>query len=111
VRVRSPDGLEQELARLGPGEFFGEMAALTGDPRTATVAAAQDSALVAVDREAFAELFERAPEAAKKLAEVLARRREGLARIAGNAVIGPAPLPEEPHQLLDRLRAIFKGLG
>jgi hypothetical protein len=66
---------------------------------------------VAVDREAFAELFERAPEAAKKLAEVLARRREGLARIAGNAVIGPARLPEEPHQLLDRLRAIFKGLG
>jgi len=111
VRVRSPDGREQEVARLGPGEFFGEMAALTGDPRTATVAAAQDSALVAVDREAFAELFERAPEVAQKLAEVLARRREGLARIAGNVVSGPVPLPEEPHQLLDRLRAIFKDLA
>lgn len=111
VRVRAPDGREQELARLGPGEFFGEMAALTGEPRTATVAAAQDSALVAVDREAFAELFQRAPQAAQKLAEVLARRREGLARTVEQAATGAVRPPEEPHQLLDRLRAIFKNLG
>jgi small-conductance mechanosensitive channel len=111
VRFRSPDGREQEVARLGPGEFFGEMAALTGDPRTATVTASQDSDLVAVEREAFAELFARAPEAARKLADVLARRREGLARTVEKATHGAAPPPEEPHQLLDRLRAIFKNLG
>lgn len=111
VRVRAPDGREQEVARLGPGEFFGEMAALTGDPRSATVAAAEDSALVAVDRDAFAELFQRAPDAARELAGVLARRRAGLARTIGQAATGAATPPEEPHQLLDRLKAIFKNLA
>ncbi|GEJ59145.1 mechanosensitive ion channel family protein [Anaeromyxobacter diazotrophicus] len=111
VRVRAPDGREQEVARLGPGDFFGEMAALTGDPRSATVAATQDSALVAVDREAFGELFGRAPEVARKLTDVLARRRAGLTRTVEQAATGAVRPPEEPHQLLDRLREIFKSLG
>ncbi len=111
VRVRALDGHEEELARLGPGEFFGEMAVLTGAPRTATVVAARDSTLVAVDREGFAELFHQAPEAAESLAHVLARRREGLVRAmqsSGREVPSPQP---EPHQLLERLREVFKHLG
>ncbi len=111
VRVTAPDGREQELTRLGPGEFFGEMGALTGDPRTATVVAARDSALVAVDREAFAELFRRAPEAARKLADVLARRREALARALERVAPGAVRPPEEPNQLVERLKGIFKHLG
>jgi CRP-like cAMP-binding protein len=51
--------------RLGPGEFFGEMAVLTGEPRSATVTASRDTTLVAIGREAFGELFEKAPEAAR----------------------------------------------
>jgi small-conductance mechanosensitive channel/CRP-like cAMP-binding protein len=111
VRVRTPDGREQEVARLGPGEFFGEMGTLAGDPRTATVVATRDSALVAVDRDAFAELFRRAPEAARKLADVLARRREGLARAIEKIAPGTTRPPEEPHQLVERLKSIFKHLG
>ncbi|HEX7623966.1 MAG TPA: cyclic nucleotide-binding domain-containing protein, partial [Anaeromyxobacteraceae bacterium] len=111
VRVHTPDGRDDEVARLGPGEFFGEMAALTGEPRTATVAAARDSALIAVDREAFSELFERAPEVAQALAGVLAKRREGLVKTIEKAATGSVRPPEEPHQLLDRLRGIFKNLA
>jgi small-conductance mechanosensitive channel/CRP-like cAMP-binding protein len=111
VRVRTPDGREEEVARLGPGEFFGEMAVLTGDPRSATVVASCDSALVAVDRDAFAELFRRAPEAARKLADVLARRREGLARAIESVAPGTVQAREEPHQLLARLKDIFKHIG
>src|SRR6266568_7428366 len=90
VRVRTPAGRDDEVARLGPGAFFGEMAALTGDPRTATVAAARDSALVAVDREAFSDLFERAPQVARSLADVLATRRQGLVKTIEKAPMDPA---------------------
>ena len=110
LRVASPDGGEREVSRLGPGEFFGEMGALTGDPGAATAVAERDLALVVVDRDAFAELFRRAPEAARKLAEVLAKRREGLERTVEKAGAGAAR-PAEPHQLFDRLRGIFKHLG
>ncbi|HEX9291192.1 MAG TPA: mechanosensitive ion channel family protein [Anaeromyxobacteraceae bacterium] len=111
VRVRAQDGREQEVSRLGPGDFFGEMGALTGEARTATVVATRDSALVAVDRDAFAELFRSAPEAARKLADVLAQRREGLARAIERIAPGTTRAPEEPHQLVERLKAIFKHLA
>ncbi len=110
VRARADGGPEEEVARLGPGEFFGEMAVLTGAPRTATVVAARDSTLVAVDRDAFAELFDKAPHLAQRLAEVLARRREGLARaLQARGVEPPSPAPE-PHQLVERLKEIFHRL-
>ena len=76
VEVRSPGHEEEEdLARLRPGDYFGEMAVLTGEPRSASVVALGDVTLVTMDREAFAELFAREPNAAHALAEVLAQRR------------------------------------
>jgi CRP-like cAMP-binding protein/Fe-S-cluster-containing hydrogenase component 2 len=49
------------LSRLGPGEFFGEMAALTGYPRSATVTTAEPSLLLEVIKEAFLALVDRSP--------------------------------------------------
>lgn len=39
-----------ELVRLGPGEFIGEVALMTDQPRSATVAAVEDSELLRIDR-------------------------------------------------------------
>ena len=39
VLTRDPAGKDVVLAQLGPGEFFGEVAVLTGRPRTATIVA------------------------------------------------------------------------
>jgi cAMP-dependent protein kinase regulator len=39
------------LAKLGEGDFFGEVSVLTGKPRTATITAAQPTALLRLDKE------------------------------------------------------------
>ena len=38
---------------LGPGQYFGERALMTGEPRSANVKAATHMRLMAIDREAF----------------------------------------------------------
>ena len=45
----------REVTRLSVGQYFGEMSLLTGEPRSATVVAAEDSLLLEVDRPTFAE--------------------------------------------------------
>jgi CRP-like cAMP-binding protein len=48
------NGLESEVAVLGPGEFFGELSLLRDMPRTATAEAMDDVTLLAIGRDVFA---------------------------------------------------------
>ena len=52
----------RELARLGPGAFFGEIALVTDLPRSATVRAATDVELLAIDRGLVREAAAERPE-------------------------------------------------
>ena len=56
--------VEQVLARIGPGDFFGEMSLFDRSPRSATVQADSDAALLALDREALRRMTELSPRAA-----------------------------------------------
>src|SRR5262245_24432556 len=49
------------VQRLGPGEWFGEMAIVTGAKRSATVRIALDCRLLVLDDEAFGRLLARHP--------------------------------------------------
>ena len=66
--------------RLGSGQFFGELALLTGDPRNATVVAADSCTLLALDIVDFHELLARQPELARVI------REEARKRLGGDAV-------------------------
>ncbi|MGZ6133736.1 MAG: cyclic nucleotide-binding domain-containing protein, partial [Myxococcaceae bacterium] len=94
-----------EVTRLGRGQYFGEMSLLTGEPRSATVVAAEDAVLFELDRPTFAQLFDEQPALAGLLSEALAHRRGQLRAVAeanGNVVE-----VREANWILDRLRSIF----
>jgi CRP-like cAMP-binding protein len=50
VFVRNPSGRNFAVARLGEGDFFGEIASLSGRPRTATVVAAARTDVLELDK-------------------------------------------------------------
>jgi small-conductance mechanosensitive channel/CRP-like cAMP-binding protein len=78
VTHRGENGAEREVARLSRGEFFGEMALLAGEPRTATVSALEDMAVLVIHKDALQALLTRRPELVQEMAEIVEARRQGL---------------------------------
>jgi CRP/FNR family cyclic AMP-dependent transcriptional regulator len=64
---------EQLLAKLGPGQTIGEMALLDGQPRSASVVAAEDLVLLVFTRAELDRLVEEKPRLGVKLLWKLAR--------------------------------------
>lgn len=110
VEVRNDAGQAREVARLGVGEFFGEMGLLTGDPRSADVRAIQDLEVLTLYPEDLKPLLAARPELAEALAQQVQQRGRGLfeAREANRGL--PAAAAEARSTgLLERIR-YFLGL-
>jgi len=71
--------------QLGPGAFFGEIALLTGGPRTATVVARQRAVLLELDIADFRLIAARHPELARVIDQEAASRAERTRAAAGPA--------------------------
>ena len=65
---------EYELARLGPGECFGEMALLNDLPRSATVRSVDGVSTLTLDKKDFREQLLKRPSVAMQLLSALSRR-------------------------------------
>lgn len=59
--------LSREVARLGPGEIFGEMALLHAAPRNATLKTLEDSKLFVLLAEDFRMLLDKSPDMARRM--------------------------------------------
>jgi len=68
-----------EIGQRGAGSFFGEMAAISGGKRTATVTAIADTTLVSLDKDQFLQLMAADGEINEKVNRVIALRTEELA--------------------------------
>lgn len=107
VRIGTAEAA-REVARLGPGQFFGEMSLMTGEPRSASVVAMTDLDSYVLDKETFRELLRARPELADRVAEILADRREALASIRDQASEGRRERLETAKlALLGRIRSFF----
>lgn len=74
LAVRRADTPEP-IAHLHPGQYFGEMSLLTGEPRVATVVASTDTLVLELDRQPFFRLFASQSELVRSMSEVASARR------------------------------------
>ena len=110
VRVLVPKkgGKLEEVARLEAGKFFGETALMTGEPRNATVVAAEDSELLAISHEALEQTLDGHPQLAETMSRVLAERQAKLEEHAARSTEEQAKVVDEKtSQILQRIRSLF----
>jgi len=76
ISVRTAvEGEEVELARLGPGEIFGEMAMLLEARRTADVRAGSDTELLAMDWSDLKKILDDSDPTARDFMKIVEQRR------------------------------------
>src|SRR5262245_27068333 len=88
VVVRTPVGPGIELK---PGDFFGEMSLLDGEPRSATIVASTDVRLLIVDRTHFWRLLEETPDLIRRILTILSRRVRRLEQTQYAILHGTSP--------------------
>ena len=80
VRVQvSENGRSRTVATLNEGDFFGEMALFTGEPRTANVLALEETEVLEIGHAAMKRVFDTNPDLVESLSFIMAERRQGLA--------------------------------
>lgn len=80
ARVRPRTG---RAAKLGAGDYFGEMALFDGAPRSADVEALSEVLTMRIGRASFTKLLRREPQISTSLLAALASRIRGLERSRG----------------------------
>lgn len=98
-----------ELARLGPGEFFGEMSLMTGEKRAATVRAFTDCELVEVNKDAFHAVIASDPKFVEPITRILVERQLALQEnLTARARRSRTETEETSKALLDKIRLFFQ---
>jgi small-conductance mechanosensitive channel/CRP-like cAMP-binding protein len=73
------NGFSKTVATLREGEYFGEMALLTGQPRSATVVASGETEVLEIKQDALKPLFEKNPYLIEEFTKTIDARRKLLA--------------------------------
>lgn len=102
VRVNAGNGAPvQEVAQLGPGEVFGEMALLTGEARTADIVALTDTIAFEVSKTALQPILQQHPDLAGAITAKIIERRDRLEEQRAEEA------EDEQQSLVSRIRAYF----
>lgn len=109
VIVEGPDGTSRAVAEIGRGESVGEMAILTGEPRSASIVAVRDTHLIKLSRHAFERIVERCPRVMLLVTRRLVHRLQQMNRggRADRAIATIAVLPAGPGVSLRTFATAF----
>ena len=104
VAVQVPDrGGPRTVAELTEGNFFGEMALFTGEPRTANVVALEETEVLEIGHPAMKHLFETNPGLAESISWTISERQAALAK--DSAAVQPSI--QETAGLLSSIKRFF----
>lgn len=111
VFVNSPSGNRKSLATLSVGDFFGEIALLTGEKRTASVQATLDVRVFRLQKDNFKSVLETRPDILDEISNVLSRRRDQLvsllAESTGTGESVAMNAEQAKSRILGRIRSYF----
>ena len=102
VQVSDPGGA-RTVAELTEGNFFGEMALFTGEPRTANVVAMEETEVLEIGHAAMKHLFQTNPSLAESISWTIAERQADLAKGSASA----QPSIQETAGLLSSIKRFF----
>jgi CRP-like cAMP-binding protein len=93
VFTHDSDGFETEISESGPGESFGEIALITGEPRMANVEAMEETHLMVLSKEEFERILKEYPDVTvgfmKEMAGWLMKSRSVLEEEARQQYLAP----------------------
>ncbi|HRI02991.1 MAG TPA: mechanosensitive ion channel family protein [Pyrinomonadaceae bacterium] len=76
VKVQIPElSYQKTIGTLRENDFFGEMSLLTGEPRSATVVAFEESEVLRIDKSGLKPIFESNPVLVESISELVEERR------------------------------------
>jgi small-conductance mechanosensitive channel/CRP-like cAMP-binding protein len=74
------EGTEETVSQLSPGDFFGEMSLLTGEPRSATIQTRTPAVVCEICHSAILHLIEKRPEVLEGMSRAVAERQINLSQ-------------------------------
>jgi small-conductance mechanosensitive channel/CRP-like cAMP-binding protein len=82
VKIQRQDKARtRTIATLHEGDIFGEMGLFTGEPRTASVVAAEETEVLEIHYAAMKQLFDTNPDLVESISQTIAERRASLAAL------------------------------
>jgi CRP-like cAMP-binding protein len=89
--TKSPDGRENLLMILGPGDMFGDLSLFDSGPRTATATAVTDTKLLSLGQDKVIPWIKEHPEVSLHLLARLASRLRRTNEVVGDLVFSDVP--------------------
>jgi small-conductance mechanosensitive channel/CRP-like cAMP-binding protein len=108
VELPREDRSPREIARLGSGKFFGEMALMTGEQRKATVRAVKECELLVISHEAFHSTLAANTGVIEKISDLLLERQAELEAVASTRDTMIEPMQDRSKRLISQIKGFFK---